>query len=575
MINSDVPRNSIPSRPGVYVFKTAWAQILYIWKAKQLKKRLQHYFTPSSVWKQDMVAKAKYIEWFPVSNEQEALMLELQLLNTHQPPFNNLIRGDSSYFYLRLNREPFPRIELTRYKKNDRAEYFGPKLRKRDLKQLLQLLRHLFQRRGCGPTQFNKWVVCSDYFFGLCAGWCVYQQQTIASTEANRRLGVQQMLTVDAATERYEQFRTLLRAFFTGNTTPIEQYIKQQISLAVEQQHFERAAKLRDIYQMITWLSEQQHIILDQPKTGIFSLIEQQRSHWHIVVIRLYAGKIVDIITKRELRSDCDIEDLMLAMSQTFGFPLTTQAHENSWLIYGCNGRPYAQRHLRLLRAHAQQFLDAFTAGGSDQPHTIPRLLTQLQQDYQLITYPKHIETLDISHSSWQNAVGGLVCFVDGNKHTSGYRRFRIKLAKGGDDYGALQEVLETRFGVHSKQRKTAEPAPDLLIIDWGKWQLNVCIKLAKQFPEFAQLLTTMSILSIGKWKARKRKGKRQWEQEIVYRLTPHMTITSTPLGSQHLDQFLTTMRDEAHRYANAYRKVLKRTEFASTRPRKKAISWA
>lgn len=96
-----------------------------------------------------MVAKAKHIEWFPVANEQEALMLELQLLGTHQPPFNNLIRGESSYFYLRLNREPFPRIELTRYKKNDRAEYFGPKLWKRDLKQLLQLLRHLFQWRGC------------------------------------------------------------------------------------------------------------------------------------------------------------------------------------------------------------------------------------------------------------------------------------------------------------------------------------------------------------------------------------------------------------------------------------------
>lgn len=294
--------------------------------------------------------------------------------------------------------------------------------------------------------------MCSDYFFGLCAGWCVYQKQTDASIEANRRLGVKQILTADEATERYEQFRTLLRAFFTGNTHPIEQYIIAEIELAVAQEHFERAAKLRDIYQMITGLSQQQQIILDQSKTGIFSLIEQQGSHWHIVVIRLYAGKIVDIITKRELLSDCDIEELMLAMTQTFGFQLTTLAQENSWLVYGCNGRPYAQRHLKLLHAHASQFLDAFITGGSDQPNTLPRLLAQLQDDYQLTTYPRHIETLDISHSSGQNAVGGLVCFVDGNKHPSGYRRFRIKLAKGGDDYGALQEVLETRFGLHGKK---------------------------------------------------------------------------------------------------------------------------
>jgi excinuclease ABC subunit C len=564
MISSDVPRKSIPSLPGVYVFKTAWAQILYIGKAKQLKKRLQHYFTPSSVWKQDMVAKAKTIERFPVANEQEALLLELQLLNTHIPPFNNLIRGESSYFYLRLNREAFPRIELTRYKKNDRAEYFWPKLRKRDLKQLLQLLRHLFQRRTCTPRQFLQWVVCSDYFFGLCAGRCTYQHQTADSQEANRRLGVSSTASVDEAIERYEQCRTLLRAFFTGNTLPIEQYIRNEIDSAVAQEHFERAAKLRDIYHMITGLSQQQHIILDQPKTGLFALLEQSGNYWYMVVIRLYEGKIIDIITKKELLSDCDLAELTTTIQQTFGVSIHTQHLQQQHILYGCAGRTYAKRHLDLLYTHAQHFLTAYRAGGDvATEHTI---LDQLQKKYWLPTYPAHIETIDISHNSGQNTVGWLVCFVSGNKHPSGYRRYRIKQATWGDDYAAIEEVLKVRFGLSGKHHKTPDPAPDLLIIDGWKGQLNVCQHLATHSPAFADLLSKMSLMSIGKGKARHRKGKRGGEQEIVYQLQSDGTITSSPLWTTLLDQYITRMRDEAHRYANAYRKTLKRKEFSPSK---------
>ena len=129
-----------------------------------------------------MVAKAYRVELLPVTTEQEALLLETNLILTHKPTYNNLIKGETSYVYIKIPYEQYPNILLTRYKKNDKALYLGPKVWKRELKSTLQLIRHLLKYRACTPVVFKKGHVCSDYFFDLCSGRCAYNKQ-IASEE--------------------------------------------------------------------------------------------------------------------------------------------------------------------------------------------------------------------------------------------------------------------------------------------------------------------------------------------------------------------------------------------------------
>ena len=160
-----LPIQHIPKDPGIYIFKNKKNQILYIGKAKNLQKRVSQYFTPGSVWKQDMVAQATNIEFVHVNNESEAIYLESNLIRKHQPPYNNLLKADNSYVYIKIPKEDFPPILITRYKTNDGSTYIGPKHHTRELKNFLQYLRLLYKYRTSKKTEFTKGVLSSDFYF--------------------------------------------------------------------------------------------------------------------------------------------------------------------------------------------------------------------------------------------------------------------------------------------------------------------------------------------------------------------------------------------------------------------------
>lgn len=166
--------NHISEQPGVYIFRDAKKVILYVGKAKNLRKRLSQYFNPGSVRKQDMLSKADDVEFLVCQSEQEALVLESNLIKKHHPVFNRLLKGDNSYIYIKITNHRFPQIVLTRYRSDDGAVYIGPKNNTQELKKLIQYMRQYLQFRTCKEMQFRQWELCNDYVFGLCKGRCIY-----------------------------------------------------------------------------------------------------------------------------------------------------------------------------------------------------------------------------------------------------------------------------------------------------------------------------------------------------------------------------------------------------------------
>jgi len=163
MFTTDISK--IPTNAGIYLFKDRKGTILYIGKAKNLQKRLGQYFSPNSLRKQEMLEKADKVDFLIVKNESEALYLEDNMIKQHQPEYNNLLKADNSYVYIKITKESFPQIFLTRKKINDNALYIGPKNDTIQLKKFLQYLRQIVKFRTCKNTQFRQGKLCSDYYF--------------------------------------------------------------------------------------------------------------------------------------------------------------------------------------------------------------------------------------------------------------------------------------------------------------------------------------------------------------------------------------------------------------------------
>lgn len=276
------------------MFKDAKGAILYIGKAKNLNKRVSQYFTPGSVWKQEMLTKAEQIDFLVVENESESLYLESNLIKKHLPPFNNMLKGANAYAYIKLTKHPIPQVFITRKKLNDGAIYIGPKHNTKQLKKFLQYLRQIVQYRTCPLSQFKQQKLCSDYYFKLCQGRCAKS---------------------DLPAPDYEK---LIVSFFKGNTKPIETKIKNLIDEAVQLQNFERAAKLRDIYYQIDQFTEKQTVEISKSITSYLLQI-RKIGNWRVyVLLNFREGKLVDVIRHHFEESDMDEETMLASFESEF-----------------------------------------------------------------------------------------------------------------------------------------------------------------------------------------------------------------------------------------------------------------
>lgn len=532
----------LPQSPGVYLFKDKKGQILYIGKAKNLKKRVSQYFTPGSVWKQDMLAQAESVDFLSVENESESLYLESNLIKKHLPPFNNMLKGANAYAYIKLSKHPIPQLLITRKKLNDGAVYIGPKHNTRELKKFLQYLRQIVQYRTCPLAQFKQGKLCSDFYFWLCKGRCA---------------------KADLEKPDYPQ---LIANFFKGNTKPIEHELKKLIEEAVQLQNFEWAAKLRDIYLQIWQFTEKQSVEYAKSFSGYLLQIRELGSWRAYVLLHFFEGKMIDVIRHHFEKADWELEEMLANFSSEFG-PFHQQ------------GKRYASADFKLTKEEMARmdqlfddFFQSYLLGQTLQGGTVmTELLSELQSRYRLSQFPYQMECLDISHLSWDRTSGGLSCLVGGLEEKKLYRKYKIQSVKN-DDYLALQEVLTRRFTLETPEERSKLRIPNLFILDGGKGQLSILSELQKKFPAMKNLFSSVQFAALGKWEARKKahigqKSKKAdsfiGEKLYVWR---EGQIEAFDLQYDEADRLLTRLRDEAHRFANYYRKQQEKLTFDKAR---------
>ncbi len=528
----------LPDTPWVYLFKNQKGQILYIGKAKNLKKRVSQYFTPGSVWKQEMLAQAETVDFLSVENESESLYLESNLIKKHLPPFNNMLKGANAYAYIKLTSHPIPQLFITRKKANDGATYIGPKHNTRELKKFLQYLRQIVQYRTCPLTQFKQGKLCSDFYFWLCKGRC-------AKPELEK-----------------PDYPQLITSFFRGNTKPIEKQIKKLIDDAIQLQNFERAAKLRDIYLQIWQFTEKQSVEYAKSFSGYLLQIREIGSWRCYVLLHFFEGKMIDVIRHHFEKADLDTEEMLANFASEFG---TFHQQEKR---FATQKFTFTKEETARMNQLFDDFFQSYLLGQTLQGGTVmTELLTELQNRYHLSQFPYQIECLDISHLSWDWTSGGLSCLVGGLEEKRQYRKYKIQTVKN-DDYLALQEVLIRRFALDAPEERSKLTIPNLFILDGGKGQLSILFDLQKKYPEMKNLFSSVQFVALGKWEARKKahigqKSKKSdanvGEKLYVWR---EWKIEEFDLLYDEADRLLSKVRDEAHRFANYYRKQQEKLAF-------------
>lgn len=611
---SSIPISHIPTTPWVYIFKDQKDSILYIGKAKNLLKRVQQYFAPWSVWKQDMLNHARSVEYLTVKTESEALFLEENLIKKHLPPYNRLLKSQSSYVYLKITNHAFPQIFLTRRRRDDGALYIWPKNNAQALRKLLQFFRQFLKYRGCRPTQFKQGVLCSDYLFGICAWRCVFEKlKSKKNTQAiqhylahknddssqKKRLfddKVQQAMAMGISlTGDYEHYHqqsqqviSQIVSFFQWNVAPISQALHEHMQHAIEQEHFERAARLRDIIYNIDAWTEKQHVVLDPHLRRAFVLIKKVGQYYVYVVVSFFDGRMVDIVRDREHEDDMSLNQLITAIQTTFAsdidfFDISRKKWETynhtwddqqkkAWLLARADQQVQTRGLLGIQQAPAgkkrllkkaikeevlglmEGFMENFIVAWSFENNSIMSdLLADIQHTYHIKHYPYHIECLDISHLSGGWTSGGLSCFQWGISYKKGYRHYKIRSKNASDDYIALREVIIRRFALNKKE--SPDTVPDLFILDGWKGQLGIVTQLIQEELIPADLLEKVQFASLGKGDARHAGSKTYGAQETLFVLDKHYRIQETSLTYDQADQLLVKIRDEAHRFANRYRK--------------------
>ncbi len=559
--------SQIPSSSGVYIFKTKSWKILYVWKAKNLQKRIKQYFnTDIWVWKQDMVARADDIDFIITQTEEEALLLENNLIKKYQPPYNSLLKGDTWYVYIKIDTKwweyTFPQIKFTRYKEPDWSIYIWPKPWKKDLKKMLQFLRYIFGFRTCSNTQFKKWKLCSDYTFGLCKWWCVIwkkikSEENLKKPEENSCecsiTNIADNLKHDSFyISEYQNIVNLIVDFFKWNTQPVEELILSEIQKAVNQQNFERAARLRDIYLNIQKFVEKQNVVVDEKVNWYYFLLQKIGNYIALIWVNFFNWKLIDIIKYKD-EFDRSLNEYIANLEREFGKLNILEQDET--VIFATTATNIEWINLQDVKEFLENQIDSLVINSSfEKQNLLNEILSNIQKQLNLKNFPYKIQALDISHLSWWWASGAIVSFVGWIPFKKWYRKYKIVSSSFSDDYGALKEVLIRRFKLDKKDIDIDTlDLPDLFVIDGGKWQLGVVLDLSSKYPLMSKILEKVDFVSIWKWSSRQRKAKLSWEKEVLYYFDKDFNILEMQVQWNEF-KILQKARDEAHRFANKYR---------------------
>ncbi|MFN5135881.1 MAG: excinuclease ABC subunit UvrC [Chitinophagaceae bacterium] len=467
---------SIPMQPGIYKYYDADKKLLYVGKAKSLRKRVSSYFnkTVSSYKTAELVRRIDFIDYTIVTSEQDALFLENSLIKQYQPVFNINLKDDKSYPFIVIKKEPFPRVFLTRRKINDGSVYLGPFTSVAKVRELIQFIRQNIPLRNCklNLTDANirnkKFKVCLEYHLGNCKGPCEGLQSH------------------EDYTAELQQVKNLL----SGNLKPVLQYLKTEMKEQVAALKFEKAEIIRKKMEHLENYQARSTVV--NPKLGnvdVYSIVQQENKAF-INYLMVQNG---NIIQTENLQVECKLdetpqeilESVIGRISTTFQshateliLPFEIETIDNSILITVPKAGAKKQL-LELSQKNATHFFNDYQQKkvlhlNESSKQMSYQVLQQLQQDLQLKELPFHIECFDNSNFQGSYPVSAMVCFKNGEPSKKDYRHFNIKTVKGINDFASMTEVVYRRYKRLLDER---ESLPQLVIIDGGKGQLSAAME--------------------------------------------------------------------------------------------------
>jgi len=463
---------TIPTNPGVYQYYDKDGKILYVGKAKNLKKRVSSYFNKNHEYGKTkvLVKKIASIRHIIVATETDALLLENNLIKKYQPRYNVLLKDDKSYPWICIKNERFPRVFQTRRMIKDGSEYFGPYTNIKTVRTLLDLIKGLYPLRTCNydlsqeKINAGKYKVCLEYHLGNCKGPCE-SYQTI---------------------QNYDAQTTAIREILKGNFKDSLQQFKAQMQAHAEAMEFEEAQKVKEKVEILENYQAKSTIV--NPKINnvdVFSILSDE-SFGYINFLQLSLGSIVRSHTleiKKKL-DETDKELLELAIveihqrfktnSKELYVPFEVEVGEEFKITVPKLGDK--KRILDLSLRNAKYFRqERFKQIKLTDPDKhVNRIMMQMKKDLRLSEEPRHIECFDNSNIQGTNPVAACVVFKNGKPSKKDYRHFNIKTVVGPDDFASMEEVVYRRY---KRLLEEEQSLPQLIIIDGGKGQLSSALK--------------------------------------------------------------------------------------------------
>jgi len=541
----------LPASPGVYLMRDAGGNILYVGKAANLRHRVSSYFGARSKLLpklRRLVTRVNDLDFFVTTSEQEALILELNLIKRHRPRYNVRLKDDKTFPYLKIDlNEDWPRVHITRHLEEDGGRYFGPFASAKSVRQTLKVIKGIFPFRSCSkPVNGTDSRACLEYDMGRCLGPCI--------DVVNR--------------QEYAEVIKEVIFFLEGKQERIVHELESRMNKAAEALEFEKAALLRDQIQAIHKVIEGQRIAATVKGEQDVIAFAQDKDQAYVQVFFIRGGKLIgrESFVLQGTHSE-EPHQIMASFIKQFydstpyippllllQYPVEDITVIADWLQSKRGGKVQIQiphrgnkkQLVNIVAENAQQSLEQLKIKQLVTHALLSAALDEIKRELHLPRVPLRMEGYDISNIQGKAAVGSMVVFEQGKPKPSHYRRFKIKTVSGANDYAMLQEVLKRRFKHIGDATDAWATLPDLVLIDGGKGQLNTALSAMSQVGA-----GFIPIASLAK----------ENEEIFIPRKTEPIVLPHSTSGLQLLQR----LRDEAHRFAlGYYQKIRKRETFTS-----------
>ena len=522
----EIQLKTLPDSPGVYQYYDKQDNILYVGKAKNLKKRVGSYFTKSheNAKTRILVQKIVSIKHIVVTTETDALLLENNLIKKYQPRYNIMLKDDKTYPWICIKKERFPRIFMTRRVIKDGSEYYGPYTNVRTVKVLLDLIRELYPLRTCKydlsreKIAEKKYKVCLEYHLGNCSGPCEDFQNE------------------DSYNDTIKAIRNIVKGNFKESLNKFHEIMKA----FADKMEFEEAQKIKEKLDLLSNYQSKSTIVSPSiNNVDVFSIISDE-SYVYVNFFKIANGSIIQSHTT-EIKKKLDetdkriLEMAVVEIRQRFNsisrevyVPFEIDLGDEIKVTVPKLGdkKRIVELSERNAKYYRQEQFKQIKI--SDPDRHVKRIMTQMQKDLRLSEEPRHIECFDNSNIQGTNPVAACVVFKEGKPSKKEYRHYNIKTVEGPDDFASMEEVVFRRY-----KRLLSEnlPLPQLIVIDGGKGQLSSALKSL----DLLDLRGKIAIIGIAKRL-----------EEIYYPGDPIPMYLDKRSETLKIVQFL---RNEAHRF--------------------------